>query len=72
MEEEPRRVNDKAMNMSNEHVNDIVKSIKNKMGKSKKSPKRPPSEQMRQQQGEVCPTHGVVHKPGDGFHHGGR
>ena len=72
MEEEPDRVNDKAMNMSNEHVNDIVKSIKNKMGKSKKSPKRPPSEQMQQQQGEVCPTHGVVHKPGDGFHHGGR
>ena len=72
MEEEPDRVNDKAMNMSNEHVNDIVKSIKNKMGKSKKSPKRPPSEQMQQQQGEVCPTHGVVHTPGDGYHHGGR
>lgn len=72
MEEEPDRVNDKAMNMSNEQVNDIVKSIKNKMGKSKKSAKRPPSEQMQQQQGEVCPTHGVVHRPGDGFHHGGR
>lgn len=72
MEEEPDRVNDKAMNMSNEQVNDIVKSIKNKMGKSKKSAKRPPSEQMQPQQGEVCPTHGVVHRPGDGFHHGGR
>jgi ADP-heptose:LPS heptosyltransferase len=71
MEEEPDRVNDKAMNMSNTHVNDIVKSIKGKMGKSKKSAPRQPSEQMQQPQGEVCPTHGVVHRPGDGFHHGG-
>lgn len=71
MEEEPDRVNDKAMDMSNEHVNDIVKSIKSKMGKSKKSTPKPPSEQMQQPQGEVCPTHGVVHRPGDGFHHGG-
>jgi ADP-heptose:LPS heptosyltransferase len=71
MEEEPDRVNDKAMNMSDTHVNDIVKSIKGKMGKSKKSAPRQPSEQMQQPQGEVCPTHGVVHRPGDGFHHGG-
>ena len=71
MEEEPDRVNDKAMNMSDAHVNDIVKSIKGKMGKSKKSAPRQPSEQMQQPQGEVCPTHGVVHRPGDGFHHGG-
>lgn len=71
MEEEPDRVNDKAMNMSNEQVNDIVKSIKSKMGKAKKSTPRPPSEQMQQPQGEVCPTHGVVHQPGDGYHHGG-
>ena len=37
MEEEPDRINDTAMNMSKEHINDIVKSIKQRVGKSKKS-----------------------------------
>jgi len=41
-EEEPDRLNDKAMNMSKEHINDIVKSIKQTVGKSiKTAPKQP-------------------------------
>jgi ADP-heptose:LPS heptosyltransferase len=63
LEEEPDRINDKAMNMSKEHVNDIVKSIKEQTGKSKRSAPRPPAE-MQQQDGQVCPTHGVVHQGG--------
>lgn len=63
MEEEPDRINDKSMNMSKQHINDIVKSIKETTGKSTKSAPKPPQE-MQQPQGEVCPTHGVVHQGG--------
>lgn len=45
-EEEPDRLNDKAMNMSKEHVNDIVKSIKTRVGKSIKTTPKLPNEQM--------------------------
>jgi ADP-heptose:LPS heptosyltransferase len=37
MEEEPDRINDKAMDMNKENINEIIKSIKTKLGKSKKS-----------------------------------
>jgi ADP-heptose:LPS heptosyltransferase len=63
MEEEPDRINDKSMDMSKQHINDIVKSIKETTGKSVKSAPKPPQE-MQQPQGEVCPTHGVVHQGG--------
>lgn len=63
MEEEPDRINDKSMNMSKQQINDIVKSIKETTGKSTKSAPKPPQE-MQQPQGEVCPTHGVVHQGG--------
>ena len=70
MEEEPDRINDKAMDLDKGQVRQIVDSIKKKLGKSIKSAPKPPTEQT-QQQGEVCPTHGVVHQPGDGYNHGG-
>lgn len=44
MEEEPDRFNDKAMDLSKEQVNDIVNSIRKKVGKSIKSTPKPPAE----------------------------
>jgi ADP-heptose:LPS heptosyltransferase len=44
MEEEPDRFNDKAMDLSKEQVNEIVNSIRKRVGKSVKSTPRPPAE----------------------------
>jgi hypothetical protein len=44
MEEEPDRFNDKAMDLSKEQVNDIVNSIRKRLGKSNRSTPRPPAE----------------------------
>lgn len=42
LEEEPDRINDKAMDMTEDQIDAVVKSIKNKVGKSTRSAPRPP------------------------------
>lgn len=58
MEEEQDRFNDEVMELSEQHINEIILSAKKRLGKSEKFT----GTFVPQEQQEVCPTHGVVHQ----------
>lgn len=61
MEEEQDRYNDEVMELTDETFKEIITSVKKRLGKPRKytGDFKP-----QEQQGEVCPTHGVVHAEG--------
>ena len=66
------RMNDGIMEMSSSDVETVVKSIQQGMKKYPKKnfaiKEKAKLKGEEQQGGQVCPTHGVVHTPGDGYH----
>ena len=62
MEEEVERYNDEVMELDDESFKKIITSVKKRLGKPRSyTGNYTPS----QEQGEVCPTHGVVHSKND-------
>ena len=61
MEDEIERYNDEVMELNDESFKKIVSSVRKHLGKprSYQGTYKP-----QEQQGEVCPTHGVVHAEG--------
>ena len=64
MEEEVERFNDEVMELDDESFKKIITSAKKRLGKPRSYTGTFKSQE---QQGEVCPTHGVVHN--DGVNH---
>ena len=66
MEDEIERYNDEVMELNDESFKKIVSSVRKRLGKprSYQGTYKP-----QEQQGEVCPTHGVVHKNDAGVTH---
>jgi hypothetical protein len=61
MEEEIERFNDEVMELNDESFKKIITSARKRLGKPRSYTG---NFQPQQQEGEVCPTHGVVHKDG--------
>ena len=61
MEEEVERYNDEVMELDDESFKKIITSVKKRLGKPRSYTG---NYQPQQEQGEVCPTHGVVHAEG--------
>lgn len=61
MEEEVERFNDEVMELDDDSFKKIITSVKKRLGKPRSYTG---SYTPQQEQGEVCPTHGVVHEKG--------
>ena len=63
MEEEIERFNDEVMELNDDSFKAIIQSVRKRLGKPRSYSGNYTSAQ--QQEGEVCPTHGVVHSKGE-------
>ena len=61
MEEEIERFNDEVMELNDESFKKIIASARKRLGKPRAYTG---TFKPQEQQGEVCPTHGVVHEKG--------
>ena len=66
MEDEIDRFNDEVMELDDESFKAIISSVRKRLGKPRSYTG---TYKPQQEQGEVCPTHGVVHKNDAGVTH---